>query len=156
MAENPYVQTLHFVKSTFDRSTACLEEEDAAFAPVDGMFTTAQQIAHAAQTIDWFLEGAFRPEGFDLDFEALERKVRAVDSLAAARVGWDEAMARATEKLAATSAKDMEAPLPDGPIMGGQPRATIVDAIADHSTHHRGALTVYARLCGRTPAMPYM
>ena len=31
--------------------------------------TVAQQVAHAAQTIDWFIEGASRPEGFDLDFE---------------------------------------------------------------------------------------
>ena len=31
----------------------------------------------------------------------------------------------------------------------------IVAAMADHTSHHRGALTVYARLRGKTPAMPY-
>jgi hypothetical protein len=36
-------------------------------APAEGMLTTAQQVAHVAHTIDWFFEGAFRAEGFDLD-----------------------------------------------------------------------------------------
>ncbi len=27
--------------------------------------TVAQQVAHTAHTLNWFVEGAFRPEGFD-------------------------------------------------------------------------------------------
>jgi uncharacterized damage-inducible protein DinB len=50
----------------------------------------------------------------------------------------------------------MMVPLPPGPVMGGMPRMAIVGAIQDHTAHHRGALTVYSRLCGHTPAMPYM
>ncbi len=48
----------------FDRSTAALTEEDATFTPTEGTFTAAQQVAHAAQTIDWFVDGAFLPDGF--------------------------------------------------------------------------------------------
>ena len=46
--------------------------------------------------------------------------------------------------------------LPEGPVMGGAPRLAIVNAITDHTAHHRGTLTVYSRLRGHTPAMPYM
>ena len=53
----------------FERSTRVLDEADSGFRPREGMMTAAQQIAHTAQTLDWFLEGASRPEGFDLDFE---------------------------------------------------------------------------------------
>ena len=56
----------------FNRSTGSLTEDDSTYTPVDGVFTTAQQVAHAAQTIDWFINGAFEPKGFDMDFEAHE------------------------------------------------------------------------------------
>ena len=45
----------------FERSTRELSEDDSSFAPVDGVFTTAGQVAHIVQTIDWFIEGAFDP-----------------------------------------------------------------------------------------------
>ena len=121
-----------------------------------GVYTVAQQVAHAAQTIDWFVEGAFRPEGFDLDFESAESEVLAVTSLDSARAWFAKAVENARQKLESTSADHWEQPLPDGPIHGGQPRAVIFASITDHTAHHRGALTVYARLRGKTPPMPYM
>jgi len=39
--------------------------------------------------------------------------------------------------------------------MGGEPRAAVVGAIVDHMAHHRGALSVYARLLGYAPPIPY-
>ena len=66
----------------FTRSTGALTEDDSAFAPVDGVFTAAQQVAHAAQTIEWFFDGAFSPHGFNMDFVAADARVRAVTSLA--------------------------------------------------------------------------
>src|SRR4029434_6082692 len=51
----------------FVRSTRVLDEADSGFRPQEGMMTVAQQVAHTAQTLDWFIEGASRPEGFDLD-----------------------------------------------------------------------------------------
>lgn len=140
----------------FNRSTSALTEEDADFTPADGVFTSAQQVAHAAQTIDWFVDGAFRPEGFDMDFEAHETKVRAVTTLAEARSWLAKAVEHARQTIESKSDAEWGQPLPAGPVMGGLPRTTIFGAITDHTAHHRGALTVYARLRGKTPPMPYM
>ena len=54
----------------FSRSTRMLGESHSTFLPAPGMMTAAQQVAHAAHTIEWFIEGAFRPEGFDTNWEA--------------------------------------------------------------------------------------
>lgn len=140
----------------FVRSTGSLTEADSTYAPAEGVYTTAQQVAHAAQTIDWFFDGAFRPEGFDMDFEAHDVKARAVTSLTEARASFARAIERARRVIETKSEDEWAQPLPEGTVMGGQPRAAILGAITDHTAHHRGALTVYARLCGKTPPMPYM
>jgi len=155
MDAGPLASALRQVKECFDRSTACLEEVDSAFAPVDGAFTTAQQVAHVAQTIDWFLDGAFRPEGFDLDFATHQAAIGGVTSLRAAREWLDRSTARAIDLFSSKAPEELAAPIAAGPIMGGVPRSAIVSSIADHTAHHRGALTVYARLLGRQPALPY-
>ena len=155
MDANPLVGALLQVKACFDRSTACLDEEDSTFAPVGGMFTVAQQVAHVAQTIDWFLEGAFRPAGFDRDFAAHQAEIGKVTSLAVAREWLDRSTASAVDVFSSKSREEMAAPIAEGPIMGGAPRSAILSSIADHTAHHRGALTVYARLHGKQPALPY-
>jgi uncharacterized damage-inducible protein DinB len=147
---------LEGTKEYFDRSTKCLTEEHAGFQPAAGMLTAAQQVAHVAQTVDWFLEGAFRPEGFDLDFEAHMKAVAAVTSLKAAREWAERAFAAAIDKIGSCTAEELTTPIAPGMVMGGAPRAAIVGGIVDHTAHHRGALTVYSRLQGITPAMPYM
>ena len=139
----------------FDRSTRSLTEEDSDFSPAEGIFTTAQQVAHAAQTIDWFLEGAFRTDGFTMNFAEHETEVRAVTSLAEARAWFVRAIETGRQVLAAHTDEEWGQPLPEG-IMGGAPRAAIFGAITDHTAHHRGALTIYARLRGKVPPMPYM
>ena len=140
----------------FARSTRSLAEEDGTYAPDSEGFTAAQQVVHVAQTIEWFIEGAFRPEGFDMDFAAHENTVRKVTSLAAARAWLERSVAAAKEAITAHDDAAWSAPLPEGPVMGGLPRHTIFGAIADHTAHHRGALTVYTRLRGKVPPMPYM
>ena len=142
-------------KDFFERSTRVLEEKDSGFRPQDGMMTAAQQVAHAAQTLDWFVEGVSRPEGFDLDFEKHAKEVNAVTSLAAARAWLEKAYAKAIAYLRSKSEAELAAPLPAGPILGGQPTSDIVWAMVEHTAHHRGALTVYSRLLGKTPPMPY-
>ena len=144
------------MKEYFDRSTRVLEEADSTFAPKEGMFTAAQQVAHVAQTIDWFVAGAFAADGFSMDFETMDKEVRAVTSLSAARAWVERACVAAKATVDAHSDADWMAPLPPGPIMGGQPRFVIFGALTDHSAHHRGALTVYSRLLGKVPPMPYM
>jgi len=150
------LEALESAHEYFNRSTRNLTEPHSTFAPATGMMTIAQQVAHAAHTVEWFIEGAFRPEGFDTDFEAQARLVMACTSLAAARAWFEKAMADAKAVVSAKSDDELAAPLPPGPIMGGVPRMAIFGAITDHTAHHRGALTVYARLNGVVPPMPYM
>jgi uncharacterized damage-inducible protein DinB len=133
-----------------------LEEADSAFAPKEGMFTVVQQVAHVAQTIGWFIQGAFAANGFDLDFERLDKNMRNVTSLGAARGLLEKAYAEAKAAIEGHTEAEWAEPLPPGPIMGGQPRFAILGALADHTAHHRGALTVYSRLLGKVPPMPYM
>lgn len=149
------VARLHEAKEFFDRSTSCLTEEDSSFTPAEGMMTVASQVAHVAQTIDWFFDGAFSPDGFDMEFEAHIRAYTAVTSLTEARKLLDASFANA-EKIIRERISEMNEPLPEGPVMGGEPRAAIIGGISDHTAHHRGALTVYARLRGHEPPMPYM
>lgn len=143
-------------KAYFDRSTRHLTEADSGFTPVEGTWTVAQQVAHTAQTIDWFVEGVFRPGGFEMDFEKMAAEVAGVSSLTEARAWLDRAFEQAAQAFGSRSAAELAEPLPPGPIMGGEPRAAAVGAIVDHTAHHRGALTVYSRLLGQVPAMPYM
>ena len=147
---------LKAMKEYFDRSTRVLEEADSAFAPAEGMFTAAQHVAHVAQTIEWFIGGVFAPGGFDLDFERLDRETRKVTSLAAARAWMERACAAAQAAVEGHSESEWAALLPPGPIMGGAPRYAVFGGLTDHTAHHRGALTVYSRLRGKVPAMPYM
>ena len=156
MTPEQCVNNLCSTKEYFDRSTRTLTEAHSGFTPAEGAFTTAQQVAHVAQTIDWFVEGATRPEGFDLDFAAHITAVSGMKSLNEARAWLDRAFSNAAAWAKSKSAKELASPLPQGPIMGGAPRFAIISAIEEHTAHHRGALTVYSRLLGLTPAMPYM
>jgi uncharacterized damage-inducible protein DinB len=139
----------------FERSTRVLDEADSGFRPREGMMTVAQQVAHAAQTLDWFIEGVSRPGGFDLDFEKHAKALEGMNSLSAARQMLKTAYANAIRFLRSRSPEDLSQPLPPGPIMGGQPISDLVWAMVEHTAHHRGALTVYSRLLGKVPPMPY-
>ena len=158
---SPKQQTYDFAgqmlasKDFFDRSTRVLEEADSRFRPQEGMMTAAQHVAHVAETINWFVQGASRPEGFDLNFEAQAKALASVTSLTAARKKLDAAYANALTFLRSQSAEELAKPLPPGPIMGGQPVSNIVWGMTEHAAHHRGALTVYSRLLGKVPPMPY-
>ncbi len=146
---------LNAAQEYFNRSTRNLTEAHAGVVPAPGMMTAAQQVAHAAHTVEWFMQGAFRPEGFDTDFEAHAKVVQGYASLAAARAWFDAAMAAAKATVATKSDAELMALLPPGPVMGGAPRMAVFAGITDHTAHHRGALTVYARVSGVVPPMPY-
>ena len=138
----------------FKATLAVFEEEDSGFAPQPDLYSVSGHVAHTADSVEWFVEGAFG-KGWNMDFEGLIAAARAVTSLSDA-VGWlDRAYATAAEAVGSASDEALSAPIPDRRIMAGAPRAAIVGAIADHSAHHRGSLAVYARLLGKTPAMPY-
>jgi len=148
---NPIFQALEF----FDRTTSVFGEEDSAYAPTPHQFTVAQQVAHVAQTIDWFMAGGFGTAGFDLDFAAHKAQVLEVTSLAEAQARLGRAAHDAAKILAEKTPEQMMELLPEGPILSGEPRATVVGAICEHTAHHRGSLAVYARLLDRKPPVPY-
>ena len=131
------------------------DEGEAQYAPQEGVMTVAQQLAHAAQTVDWFLEGATRPEGFDLDFEEHFRAIQQISTLDEARAWVRRSFAAALAYLVDFPDEALNTPLPEGPVMAGMPRKAIFMSIIDHTAHHRGALAMYARALGKTPPMPY-
>jgi uncharacterized damage-inducible protein DinB len=148
----------HELKSSeefLERSTRVLQEEHSSFCPIDEIYTVAQQMAHIAVVLNWYVDGAFSATGFNLDFEEHEREVRAVSSLTAARAMVKAAFTRTRSELASKSLAELEAPFPTEEIMQG-PRWSAVFGMVDHTSHHRGALTIYSRLLGLTPKMPYM
>ena len=138
----------------FNKSTEWLAEEDEGFVPIEGMFTACQQVAHVAQTIDWFVAGAFGA-GWDMDFAGHEASVREVTRLADARDWLERAVENAVGVLESTAPEKLAEPFPEDGILAGSPRGSVVGGIVEHTSHHRGALTVYARLRGKTAAMPY-
>jgi uncharacterized damage-inducible protein DinB len=144
------------LKEYFDRSSRVLTEEDSTYSPAPGMLTAAQQVAHAAQTVEWFMTGAFAPNGFADDFEEQAKAIHAITSLTAARDWMERACAAAHQTVDDHADREWTDPLPAGPIMGGQPRYAIFGGLTDHTAHHRGALSVYSRMLGKVPPMPYM
>ena len=91
-----------------------------------------------------------------MGFEDPERRVLVVTSLTEARAWLHRALDNGRALVRSKSEADWSAPIVDGEVMGGMPRTTIFGGIIDHTAHHRGALTMYARLLGKTPPNPYM
>ena len=154
MANEAQIEGLKTTRAYFEKTLSCFGDGHAKFAPKDGMFTVAQQIAHAAQTLEWFMEGAFRPQGMDPDFAAHEAEVRLIQEMEDAMAWWNSAWEEAILSVGNT-APEAWAESIRGEIMGGAPRHAIFAGISDHTAHHRGALAVYARLLDLEPAMPY-
>lgn len=140
----------------FERTISVLTEEHASLKPNDGAFTPPAMIAHVAITVDWFMDGALKgDDGFSMDFEAHDREAKLITSMEAARSMLKDAYESARARTKKASAEQWMSPLPLGPIMGGLPRRTVISGIQEHTAHHRGALSVYARLAGLTAPMPY-
>mgnify|MGYP001548486161 CR=1 FL=1 len=132
----------------------CLTQEDSRYRPNDKMYTVAQHIGHAAETIDWFMDGAFG-KGFDMNFDNYEAKMKEkYNSFDDSVKLLNEATARGIETIKNASDAELMEPI-TGEIMKGAPKLAVIGGITDHSAHHRGALSVYARLLGREPMMPY-
>jgi uncharacterized damage-inducible protein DinB len=149
-----YVQELQMTRKFFNTTISAFSEEDSGFAAKPGLLTVANHVAHVAETVHWFIEGAFG-KGWDMDFEAAEKRNREVTSLATAKDRLDEAFEAVVRTIGEASDQVLCEPIPDKQIMEGAPRCSIVSAISDHTAHHRGALAVYARLLGKEPPMPY-
>ena len=155
MLKEQLISELDRIHSFFSNTIECLSEEDSQFTPAEGLYSAAQVVAHTAQSIDWFIEGAFVNDQFDMDFEKHEKLIKETDSLLKSKEWLNNSIDDAKEIIKSKSDKDLSAPLPEGPVMGGAPRMAIIGGIADHTAHHRGTLAVYARLLGKVPKMPY-
>jgi len=150
------VQQLRASREFFERSTSVLEDEHGDFTPQEGMMTVTQQVAHVADTFDWFHDALVDMKGFDMDFEAMAARVAAVPSLSAARESFGRSHDRLIAFVEKSTPEALAVKLPENdPIMAGEPRAALIAAVVEHAAHHRGSLAVYARLAGLEPSMPY-
>jgi uncharacterized damage-inducible protein DinB len=149
-----YIQELQMALKFFNTTISVFEESDSGYAAQPEMFSVAGQVAHTAATVDWFVEGAFG-KGWDMNFEAHLAETNAVTRISDAKEQLEKAFANVVEAIGGASDEDLCAPIPDKQIMDGAPRRAIVSAINDHTAHHRGALSVYARLLGKESPMPY-
>ncbi len=153
------IEQLQRSEEFFNRATAIFTEEDSNTRPPateTEAFTAAQQIAHTALSTDWFIEGAYDPAGFDMDFEAHTQAVQECNSIEDARKMLARSYASAIKKISDEGEEALMKLMPEGPVMGGCPRIAVIGGIVEHTAHHRGALSVYARMQGKTPPMPYM
>ncbi len=148
------IQQLETARKLFATTTSVFTTEDEGYAPNPELYTVAGHIAHTADSIDWFVEGAFG-DGWNLDFEAHIAKARAVESLEKAQAWLDNAFNGAIEAVSAASAADLDEPIADTRILAGAPKSAVINEIVDHSAHHRGSLAVYARLLSKAPPMLY-
>jgi len=130
------------------------KSEHADFRPAEGMMSVAQSIKHIAITTNWFKEGAFGA-GFDMDFEQymeeMKKPVTLGDAMGQLNSTYDEYIATLESK----TSEELAEPMPENQIFGAAPRMVVITSNADHTAHHRGALTVYLRLLGIVPTMVY-
>lgn len=138
----------------FLNTISCFTDADSGFRPDKKMYTIAQHIGHAAETIEWFVEGVFVRNEFDMNFENYSERVKKYTSFDECVNYFKEATAKGIEIIDKVSDSELLAPI-TAQIMTGDPKMDVVWAITDHTAHHRGVLAVYARLLGKVPQMPY-
>ena len=148
------IEQLKTQEKFFLNTISCLTEEDSGFKPNEEMYSVAQHVGHTAETVDWFLEGAFGDKGFDMNFENYAERMKKHISFDESVNYFKEATANGIERLKAVSDAELIVPI-TAKIMTGAPKMSVVGAIVDHTAHHRGALAVYARLLDQKPQMPY-
>lgn len=147
-------ETLGHSHRFFRRSTSVLGEDHADFAPRDGMLTVKEHVAHVGHSLDWFLD-ALETGEYDMNFEQHMQEIRAPESLDAAFAWVDRAFDRVAKYLANSTAESLAEMQPENAIMNG-PKGSVFAALVEHTAHHRGALTVYSRLQGLVPPLPYL
>ena len=100
----------------FKTTISVFEPADAGFAPHPDLYTVAGHIAHAADSVDWFIEGGFG-QGWDMEFDALVAKAKAVTSLEEATAWLERAFAHAAEVVGAASDETLFQPMSDTRLM---------------------------------------
>jgi uncharacterized damage-inducible protein DinB len=150
------IKELQVTEEFFLRTIEPLTDADAEYRPHGDAFTVMAMLHHVAHSVIWFVDGAFRrSDGFAMNFDEMDATSREQHDFSAAKQAVSDAFADARAVIGDQTEEELYAPLPEGPIMGGAPRLAIVSGIVDHTAHHRGALSVYIRLLGKVPPMPY-
>ncbi len=156
MLQQGLIQELTVTENFFLKTIDCLSADDALYRPDPAMYTVTSHLDHVADSVTWFIEGAFKhADGFAMNFEDMIVESHKKTDFNAAKQKVIDAFAEARAVIAKQSEADLYASLPDGPIMGGAPKLAVIGGITDHTAHHRGCLAVYARLLGKVPEMPY-
>ena len=156
MLSHGLIANLQVTESFFLTTISPLGVADGAFRPSDELYTITGHLQHVADSITWFIDGAFRrPNGFSMDFEQKTLVSQAATDFTACKQMVIDAFSDARDIVSSKSDDELMEPLPEGPIMGGAPKLGVISGIVDHTAHHRGALTVYCRLLGKVPPMPY-
>lgn len=155
MLKDGLINKLDSTEGFFNNTLSVCEEKDSNYKPSEDMFTLAQQVAHVAQTVDWFLDGMFSKTGFDLNFDAHQRVILMQKSLTESKAWLEKSFNEFREKIETVDDELLKERIAPGPIMGGVPRYIVVGALSDHTAHHRGSISVYIRMLGKTPPMPY-
>ena len=154
MMKDGLITQMKMQEKFFLNTIDCLTEDDSNFKPQEEMYTIAQHIGHTAETIDWFFEGAFGENGFDMNFVNYAETMKKYTSFDESVKYFKEATANGIKTIELHTHEELLAPI-KAEIMNGDPKMVIVNAIVDHTAHHRGSLAVYARLLGKKPQMPY-
>ena len=122
------VKQLETTQTFFKKTLSIFAPEDEGFAPFPELYSVAGHVAHVAESIDWFLEGAFG-DGWDLEFDAMITKAKAVTSLVEASEWMERAFANAIAVVSAASDQVLLESIPDTRIMGrgAAPRCGVRD-----------------------------
>lgn len=136
------------------RLVAAFRDQDMDLRPGEGSFSTAEQVRHICQSSN-FMRGLLADaeptmEAFKREFD-VSTHAAALQSL--------RGVAREVVEAAARVDRDLlqQVVMPFGPdwTEWHRPRAELVAAMIDHESHHRGQLTVYARIARRDIPLLY-
>lgn len=175
MHVNPITITIGKHREFFRRALSCFSEADAGYRPRPDMLSVVGHIHHTTASIELMLSGilrafprfadrryASRRPGMDWQDWGMEWVQRAnrdnvlADlTLATALRAFDETMDIVGEVFGALTAEELQQPLADNPMRLPSAFAVLYFGIFDHTAHHRGALSQYARLLGKEPRIPY-
>jgi len=159
MKPEALMQRLKSTKAYLDQSTSDLTEQNSSFRPTEDSLTVAQQFAHVALVIDWFVEGGFGDGFGENDYAKMptfDDALENIKSLAGARSLCAQSFSNAIRVVGSKTPQQVSELMPENSIMGAAPRMNIVHAIEDHTVHHCGVLNVYSRMCGIAPPMSHL
>lgn len=168
----------------FLRATAVFDEQDADFRPAAGMLSVVEHIHHATAALELFVSQYFGRFGHTKriehhSFRQGRRWLSALPELGFADVSWLEqaatyqaaveretlsqaltALSQTFEYVATLFARldlvQLQQPLGENPVMPAYFTGfDVAEFMFDHTAHHRGALSQYARLLGHEPKIPY-